>query len=270
SNAFTTFLAVFFMNIIAELIKYRGLILALVGRQLASRYRGSLLGFLWSFLNPLFFMLIYTLVFKYYVRIGGDTNYSVYLFCGLLPWTWFNSGLIEATSSISTSGSLITKSMFPPQILPAVAIVTNLVHYLLSLILLFLFIFYYQIPLTIKIIALPGVLLLQLFLMYGLALLFSSLNVFFRDVQHLLGNVLSLLFFLCPIIYQASIVPERFRFTIDFNPIALLIESYHCVLIDGKWPPVWNVYVVFLFSILIYILGKNVYLRNRETFAECL
>ncbi len=258
------------MSIFAELIKYRGLILALVGRQLASRYRGSTLGFLWSFLNPLLFMLIYTLVFKYYARLDSNDNYSVYLFCGLLPWTWFNSGLIEATSSISSGGSLITKSMFPPQILPAVAILTNLVHYLLSLILLFIFIFIYKIPLTEKIFALPLIILLQLGLMYGLALFFASLNVFYRDIQHLLGNVFNLLFFLCPIIYPVTTVPEQYRFTIDFNPIALLIESYHAILIDGKWPPLWNISVVFLFGVLIYILGKNTYLKNRETFAECL
>ncbi len=258
------------MNIFAELIKYRGLITALVGRQLASRYRGSTLGFLWSFLNPLLFMLIYTLVFKYYARLDSQDNYSVYLFCGLLPWIWFNSGIIEATSSISSSGSLITKSMFPPQILPTVAIITNLVHYILSLILLFIFIFIYKIPLTEKLLALPLIIVLQLGLMYGLALFFASLNVFYRDIQHLLGNVFNLLFFLCPIIYPVTVVPEQYRFTIDFNPIALLIESYHAVLLEGRWPPLWNISVVFLFSILIYILGKNIYQKNRETFAECL
>lgn len=258
------------MNIIQELFNYRNLIAALTGRQLASRYRGSALGLLWSFLNPLFFMLIYTLVFKYYIRFDHLENYSIYLFCGLLPWTWLISGSIEAASSITSSGHLITKSMFPPQVLPVVSVLANFIHYLFSLILLFFFMLYFKVAFTWALLLLPFVIILQIFLMYGMGLLFSSLNVFYRDVQHLLGNVFNLLFFLCPILYPVSTVPDKFKFTLLLNPFAQLINLYQQIILYGK-VPAFKIWIgLFLFSVFVFIIGKRVYLAHRESFAEYL
>ena len=258
------------MKELKELYRYRNLIFALVGRQLVGRYRGSALGFLWSFLNPLFFMLIYTLVFKYYIRFDSVNNYSIYLFCGLLPWTWMSSGLLEAINSISASGSLITKSMFPPQVLPVVSVVTNLVHYLLSLILLGLFMVFFSVPFTVALLFLPVVVFLQLITMYGWALMLASLNVFYRDILHVTSNLLNLLFFLCPILYPPTTVPEKFQFTIFLNPFALLITAYHNVILDGQFPSLYTISFLSLFAILIFVLGRRVYRSSYESFAECL
>jgi lipopolysaccharide transport system permease protein len=252
-----------------EIYKYRSLIFALVARHIATRYRGSALGFLWSLLNPLFLMLIYTLVFKYYIRFQQD-NYSLYVFCGLLPWIWMSSGLIESTNSIVASGHLITKSMFPPQILPVVSIVTNLVHFLLSLILLLIFMVIYKVPITIAVLFLPVVILLQFLFIYALGLLLASLNVKFRDVQHLLGNLLSLLFFLCPVVYPASSVPEQFRFTLEINPFAGLIVMYQQILLDGRFPDMKILGLVTVLTVLITIAATSVFRRHREHIAEML
>ena len=118
---------------LTELYRYRALVWALVGRHLATRYRGSVLGFVWSFLNPLCLMAVYTVVFKYYMRSNVVEHYSLFLFCGLLPWQWVASSAVEGTNSLVSSGHLITKSMFPAHILPVVSVVTNLVHFLLAL-----------------------------------------------------------------------------------------------------------------------------------------
>ncbi|RMG39453.1 MAG: ABC transporter permease, partial [Candidatus Dadabacteria bacterium] len=191
-----------------ELYKYRTLIYALVSRHLSMRYRGSLLGFLWSFLNPLLLMLVYSLVFKYYIRFDQVDNYSIFMFCGLLPWIWLSSGLVEGTNAIVSSGHLITKSMFPAQILPVVAVLTSLVHFLLSLPLLLIFMFVFGVSIKWTLLLLPLVIALQTFLLIGSSLLLGSLNVYYRDIQHILNNLLTFLFFLCPIIYPASVVPE--------------------------------------------------------------
>lgn len=258
------------MKSLSEIFKYRQLISALVARHLASRYRGSSLGMLWSFLNPLCFMLIYLLVFKYYIRFDSVDNYSIYLFCGLLPWIWFNSGLLEATNSVVASGHLITKSMFPPEILPAVSVITNLVHYLLSLILLVFFMIFFKISFSWVLIFLPVLILIQALLMYSISLVLAALNVFYRDVQHLLGNILSLLFFLCPILYPPTTVPEKFRWTLDFNPIANLINMYHLIILDGKIPSLgqWSFLIVITF--IIFLIGNKVFNKYREIFAESL
>ena len=253
-----------------ELYQYRALLWALVVRYLSTRYRGSILGFLWSFLNPLCLMLVYLLVFKYYIRFDQVQNYTVFMFCGLLPWTWFISGIIEGTSSIATSGHLITKSMFPAHVLPAVSVVTNLINFLLSLPILFILMIFTGAPLHLTILLVPIVVLFQLLLMLGLVLLLGSLNVLFRDVQHIVGNLLTFLFFLCPIIYPASSVPEKFRWTIEYNPLALLTQFYHIVLLDGGVPGWTSIAYLAAVVLVSLVVGNFVYNRYRESFAELL
>ncbi len=126
---------------LSEIWKFRSLVWALICRHLNARYRGSLLGFVWSFLNPLCLITVYSLVFQYYIRFNDVQHYTLFMFAGLLPWIWFSSGLIEATCSISSGGSLITKAMFPPQILPVVSVLTNLANYLFAIPLLIGFMF---------------------------------------------------------------------------------------------------------------------------------
>jgi ABC-type polysaccharide/polyol phosphate export permease len=125
-------------RIAKEIWKFRALIWALVSRHLKARYRGSLLGFFWSFLNPLFLIGVYSLVFKYYIRFQDQENYTVFMFTGLLPWIWFSSGLLESTNSISGGGSLITKAIFPAHVLPIVSVLTNLIHFIFAIPLLIL------------------------------------------------------------------------------------------------------------------------------------
>ena len=255
---------------IKELYRYRALLWALVVRHLSTRYRGSVLGFLWSFLNPLCLMLVYLLVFKYYIRFDQVQNYTVFMFCGLLPWIWFTSGISEGTSSISTSGHLITKSMFPAHILPAVSVVTSMINFLLSLPILFVLMFFTGQGLHWTVLLLPLAVAAQFLFMLGLAMALSALNVLFRDVQHIIGNLLTFLFFLCPIIYPASAVPEKFRWTIDLNPLASLTEVYHGLIIDGALPTGASVTYIGICAGLILMLGNMIYNRYRETFAELL
>lgn len=255
---------------IRELLKFRALISALVGRHLSMRYRGSMLGFLWSFLNPLCLMLVYTLVFQYYIRFDSVPNYTIFLFCGLLPWIWFSSALLEGTSAIVSSGHLITKSMFPAHILPFVATLTTLVNFLLSLPLLLIFLLAAGIPLHPALLLLPVCILLQLVLCYGVSLGLAAVNVQFRDVQHILGNLLTFLFFLCPVIYPAATVPEALRFTLEINPIAVLLVMYHSVILDGVVPPFTSWVYAAAWAGLSMLFGNFLYNRYRDSFAELL
>ncbi|MCB0332117.1 MAG: ABC transporter permease [Bdellovibrionales bacterium] len=254
----------------SEAYRYRGLVAALVTRHLAARYRGSVLGFLWSFLNPLCLMLVYTLVFRYYVRFDSVDNYTIFLFCGLLPWIWLSSGLIEGTSSIVASGSLITKSLFPAHLLPIVSVLTAMIHFVLSLPLLFLFMLIAGLPFHLTLFLLPLVVLAQFLILCGLCLALSALNVYFRDVQHVVANVLNLLFFLCPIIYPLTSVPDRFQFTMVYNPFAVLTTMYQQVVLEGVFPSLFGIAFVFLFSLVVLSVGIAIFDRHREGFAELL
>ena len=255
---------------IRELWKYRTLVTALVVRHLSVRYRGSALGFLWSFLNPLCLMLVYTLVFRYYIRFDQVDNYTIFLFCGLLPWLWLSSGLIEGSASIASSGHLITKSLFPAQILPAVAVITTMIHFLLSLPLLFLFMAVAGMEFHPTLLCLPVIMVLQGVILYGLALFLGAINVYYRDVQHLLGNLLTFLFFLCPILYPRSVVPEAFRFTLDLNPFSVITEGYQKLILDGVVPSLISVLYLGVLSAFVMWLGVSVFNRYKESFAELL
>ena len=255
---------------IRELWKFRALIGALVTRHLAMRYRGSALGFLWSFLNPLCLMVVYTIVFQYYIRFNTVENYTIFLFCGLLPWIWVTSGLLESTTSIVSSGHLITKSMFPAQILPLVAVITTMVNFLLSLPLLALFMYLAHLPFHASLLLLPLCIGLQALLLFGLGLLLSAVNVQFRDVQHILGNFLTLLFFLCPVVYPASTVPQAFRFTLDINPFAGLLMMYHSLILDGVVPGLQSWVYITAWTGAALVVGNLVYNRFRDGFAELL
>src|SRR3990172_4062078 len=151
------------MSSLAVLLRHRTLIATLVLRELRSRYRGSFLGFLWSFLNPLLLMVVYVLVFSVYLRVP-EANYAVFLFAGLLPWLWFSSSLGHATGVIVGGGALVKRVLFPAEVLPLVSVLSNLVNFLLSLPLLFLFLFVFGIPITPLAASLPLLLPLTLLL----------------------------------------------------------------------------------------------------------
>jgi lipopolysaccharide transport system permease protein len=253
-----------------QLFAFRALIAALVVRHLSIRYRGSLLGFLWSFLSPLCLMGVYTLVFTHYVRGFQVDHYSIFLFSGLLPWIWSSSALVEGTNAIVSSGHLITKSMFPPQILPAVAVITTLVNFLLSIPLLFLFMLIAGMEFHWTLFALPLIVVGQFLFLFGCVLALSALNVFYRDVQHLITNMLTLVFFLCPIIYPSESVPAQFRFSLDFNPLAAITVFYHQLIIEGVWPGAYQIGVFSLTIALVLTGGTLIFNRYREGFAELL
>ena len=139
-------------------------------------------------------MLVYSLVFKYYIRFDAQPNYSIFLFCGLLPWLWLSSGVLEGASSISGSGHLITKSLFPAHLLASVPVITHLCNYVFSLPLLLAFILFSEIPLHWTLLILPLWVLIQFLFILGFSLAFATLNVGFRDIQHLLANALTFLF----------------------------------------------------------------------------
>src|SRR5262245_29603131 len=185
------------------LLRYRMLIQSLVARDLKARYRGSVLGFLWSFINPLLMLLIYGLVFGYVLVVPRSPTvepYFLFLFCGILPWTWFQASIAEAAGSLIAGGNLIKKVLFPAEVLPVVNVFTNLAQFALGMPILVLFLIYER-KLGWSALLLPLPILVQLLFTIGLALLVSALTVHFRDIQSILAHLLHLWFFATPVIY---------------------------------------------------------------------
>jgi len=258
---------------LAQLFRYRGLIQSLVARELKARYRGSVLGFFWSFVNPLLLLTIYSFVFTKILENPTPKlqPFAVFMFTGLLPWTWFSASLLEASGSLISGGNLIKKVLFPAEVLPIVSVLANMVHFFLGLLILAAFMIYNQhYPDWGELIWFPVVILVQLIFTMALALLLSALTVHFRDLRDLLANLLTFWFFATPIIYYYKMDSvQSFSPLFNFNPFFHLTVSYQELLFFPgpfghlKWLP-----ALALGSVLVFLAGYWVFDRLRDSFAE--
>jgi lipopolysaccharide transport system permease protein len=257
---------------LAQLPRYRALIQSLVARELKARYRGSVLGFFWSFINPLTLLLIYTFVFKYVMKtnVTGADPYGLFMFCGILPWTWFATSLTESSGVLISGGNLIKKVLFPAEVLPIVTVTANMIHFFLGLPILAIFLVWYRAPTTIgELLCFPLVVAVQYLFTLGCALLLSALTVHFRDIRDILSNVLTLWFFATPIIYPyMSAPPIAMRF-MNWNPMAHIVISYQEILFFagpfGHWK--WLA-ALGVGSVGFFLFAYFVFDRLRDSFAE--
>ena len=265
-----------------KLFNYRGLIHSLVVRDLKARYRGSVLGFFWSFVNPLLLLLIYTFVFTVVLpgahavvdpATGQATPlepYALFMFCGILPWPWFSSSLLESSTVLTSGGNLIKKVLFPAEVLPIVTVLANMVHFFLGLPILAAFLVYYRIPLNLSELAwFPLVVFTQLLLTVGLALIVSSLTVHFRDLKDLLANLLTFWFFATPIIYPMTLAPGFAKTLLNLNPFTHLAISYQEILFyDGPFGHWKWLLALLVGSAGLFLFGYFLFDRLRDSLAE--
>lgn len=264
--------------------RYRGLIQSLVGRELKARYRGTVLGFLWSFINPLLLMIIYTIVFGFIIgpRDPAFNNnpilYALFLFCGVLPWTWFSSSSLEAANVLMIQGNLIKKVLFPAEVLPIVVVTSNFIHFLFGLPILFgakalISCFVPNAPgFSIYLVFLPYVILVQYIFTLGLGLFLSALTVHFRDIKDILANLLTFWFFASPIIYPMTFGPIKksviLRTFLNLNPITHIMVGYQNTVFFGEMIRWKRLSVTLLVAIIIFIVGYHVFDKLRDSFPE--
>jgi ABC-type polysaccharide/polyol phosphate export permease len=227
------------------------------------------LGFFWTLLNPLLLMLVYTLVFGVYFRIEME-RYPAFLFTGLLPWIWFSSSLQQGVTCILDGAGLVTRSQFPAEVLPVVTLTANTINFLLSLPLLFVLLLAFHVQLGFAVLLLPVLVGIEYLLALGLVLIVSALNINFRDLQHIILHLLTVLQFLTPVFYPLSLIPEPFRPWALLNPLAVLIAAFQDVLYFNRlpeWPPLLG---LLLLTCVILSLATAMFARYKQTFAEAL
>ncbi len=261
---------------LAKLFRYRGLIQSLVARDLKARYRGSVLGFFWSFVNPLLLLLIYSFVFTKVMpnKMEGVQPYTLFMFCGILPWTWFSSSLLEASGSLISGGNLIKKVLFPAEVLPLVSVMANMVNFFLGLPILIAFlILYNHLPLAANLLWFPVIVIVQFVFTAALALIVSALSVHFRDVRDILSNLLTLWFFATPIIYPWFWPDvQKYKVYFDVNPVTHIVVSYQESLFFNNGPVGHWKWLLALgaASILLFFAGYWLFDRLRDSFAEAV
>ncbi len=256
---------------LARLFRYRGLIQSLVSRELKARYRGSFLGFFWSFVNPLLLLGIYTFVFST-IMVNPEERtrpYAVFMFCGILPWTWFAASMLEASNSLISGGNLIKKVLFPAEVLPIVSVLSNMVHFFLGLPILFGFmIFNHHLPSFPGVLWFPVIVLIQLIFTLASVLVLSALTVHFRDLRDLLANVLTLWFFVTPIIYPYFLKSvEHYVDYFKWNPMYHVIVAYQESLFFQKFGH-YNVLWLGVASMAFFLAAYWLFDRLRDSFAE--
>jgi lipopolysaccharide transport system permease protein len=253
------------------LLRYRALIESLVSRELKARYRGSVLGFLWSFVNPLLLLLTYTFVFTVVLpnRQPGIQPYFLFLFCGILPWTWLQGALAESSGVIIANGNLIKKVLFPAEVLPTVTVLANLAHFLLGLPILLAFLIWKG-KLAWTALLLPFPILVQLVLSLGLAFFLSALTVHFRDIQNIVAHVLHLWFFATPVIYSYAAIDERspLRQALRLNPMTHVVVMYQQVLFYGQVDHWRGLLLALLVGCVAFAAGAFLFERLRDTLPE--
>ncbi len=262
---------------VVTLYRQRHLVAVLVVRELEARYRGTLFGYFWSLLNPLLLLLVYTVVFTVVIpaRVSTAVPYPLFLFAGLLPWLFLSGALLDSTITLIDNGPLLKKVVCPPEVFPAVVVLSHLAHHLLALPVLLVAALVATLTghgtLSWTVLLLPVVLLPWLVAVGGVSLAVSALAVHFRDLKDLLHNLLNLLFFTTPIIYTVELVPEGLlRRLILANPVTPLISLYRDTVLLGTLPPlsVWGWSAVV--GAVGWLAGVGIFTRLKETLVEAV
>lgn len=240
-------------------------------RHLRGQYKQSVLGYAWAFLNPLSQLIILSFVFSTIMRIpSGDHPYPLFFFTGLIPWIFFSTALSSGTDSVVNASSLVTKVYFPREVLPTAAILTKVVDLVFGLVILGMLMVYYGEAPGPTAMWFPLLFLIQLVFTLGLAFPLAALNLYFHDVRFLVGVVLTLWFYLTPVLYPVDIVPERYLWVFDLNPMSLFINAYRRVLLDGEAPGLEKVLAGAAIATVTFVVGYFLFKRMEKGFADSI
>jgi len=266
------------MRALGLLWRHRALVAVLVRRELTARYRASVLGFFWSLLNPLLLLAVYAVVFTsiFQPRFPGGDPYPLFLFAGLLPWLFLSGTALDAAVTMVDNGPLLAKVMCPPEIFPAVTVVSHLFHLLLALPVLLLALVWSAVagwhPFPWTVVLMPAALVPWLLVSAGIASAVAALSVHYRDLRDLLGHLLNLLFFASPIIYSLDglEVPATLRRVLVLNPLAPLVEVFRDVAFAGRTgsPASWA--LALAVGLVVWGLGTWVFSHYRDTLVEAV
>lgn len=250
------------------LLQYRELIRNLVLKDLKIKYRDSTIGFLWSLVNPLLLILVYSFVFGHILR-GGPANFAYFLMVGILPWNFFAQSVMMSTGSILDNGGLIRKVAIPMEVFPVATVLFSLAQFALALLVFLpMALFFFQVPMSWVTLWFFPVLILHLLFTLGLSFLISTATVFYRDVRHFTEIALMLFFWLTPIIYDIGSIPQSLRSVIYLNPQSFFILSYQDVLYRQAAPEFSRLAILTALATTSILIGYGVHYSYKARFAE--
>lgn len=255
------------LKVFKNLYNYRELLKTNVKKEIRGKYKNSFLGVLWSFLNPLLQIVVYAVVFQLILK-NTKENYAIFICCGLIPWTFFSSAISRAAFTMVENGNIIKKVYFPREILPISIVTSGAVNFLISTVIILIFLFAYGLGVTKYIIFYPIILLVQYVLLLGISFIVSAITVYFRDLEHIIGIILMVGFYATPIFYSEGTIPESFVNIINLNPMAHIIYAYRDIFYYQQMPNFTSLAIVGAISVAITVIGYFIFKKLQKGFAE--
>jgi lipopolysaccharide transport system permease protein len=248
---------------------YRDLVLVLTQKELKVKYKRSFFGYLWSIANPLALAFVFFIAFKIFMKIQIE-NYTVFLISGLFPWQWFSNSINSSAMVFVGNASLIKKVDFRKDVLVIATVLNDMIHFILSIPVIVLFLFFYGMkPSLLWLIGIPVLLLVQFIMTLGVAIAVSAINLFFRDIERIVGIFTALMFYVTPIIYSEDMIPSEYKRLILLNPLSILMVSWRKLFMHGTFD-FKDAAVACIYSSIVLAIGYLIFRRLRWRFAEVL
>lgn len=255
------------INILKRVYEYRELLKTNVKKEIRGKYKNSFLGVIWSFLNPLLQVAVYAIVFPFILR-NTQENYVVFLCVGLIPWSFFSASIVRSASTMIENGNIIKKVFFPREILPISVVTSETVNFIISTIIILIFVLIGGLGISKYILFYPLILLIQYLLLIGISFIVSSINVYFRDLQHLIGIFLQILFYMTPIVYSGETIPANFKWLLNINPMSYIIIAYRDIFYNQVMPDIKSLFILLVIVIVLCFVGYKIFNRLQRGFAE--
>lgn len=257
------------MSVLKEIYSYREMIRSLVKRDLRGRYKGSALGFLWTFINPLFQLIIYTIVFSMIVRAENIDKFYLFLFVALVPWIFFSSAIVGGATSILQQKEMVKKIYFPRQILPIAYVTSSFINMLFSFVIIFAAIIVSGVGVNfLALLCLPIIMIVEYILALGIALLSAALTVYFRDLEHILGIITMAWMYLTPIMYSFDMVPDNLKHIFNLNPMTPVILAYRDILYYTRVPNITTLMHAVILGGVVLVIGSIIFSKLQKNFVE--
>ncbi len=255
------------MNIFKELYNYRELLKTNVKKEIRGKYKGSWLGIIWTFLNPLLMLAVYAFVFPYILRVDVE-NYTIFMIVALIPWNFFTNAVISGTSCININGMILKKVYFPREIIPLSVTISQLINFLITCLIMFIFILFSGVGFSIHFLLFPVLVLIQFLLTLGINFFLSSVTVFIHDIAHFVQIAMTLGFYATPVVYLSTMLPAKFQWAMKVNPMAVLVEAYRAVLYNHTMPDIVLLTIWGVLSVVILIAGYLIFKKLEKSFVE--
>lgn len=253
--------------VLNEIFKYKEFLKTNVKKDIRGKYKGSFLGVLWSFINPLLSVIVYAIVFRYIMRFSID-NYLIYLISGIIPWTFFTTAINSGMNSILFNADIIKKVYFPRVILPISGVTSCLVNFIISCIIIVIFAFFSEVGISVNLLWFPLIAFIQYIFTLGIVFVLSAVEIYVRDIEHIVNFLISMLFYVTPILYTNDYVPQKFSFLLRINPLSYIIDAYHNIFYYKQAPNFFDLGIIAVVSFVILFVGYLIFEKLQKGFAE--